>query len=168
MHVNVTDTAEMDLASSLTGGNLRSGHIVGVTSSGEALVDYPGNSGGPLQARSVVALDLAEVSDPEPLPVLLFFERPGFGSPIILGVIHSTIHAPRPREASDLRAPGPTREILVDGKTFQVDADQEIVLRCGASSLSLKRNGKIVLKGVEIISRASEANKIRGAIVRIN
>ena len=47
-------------------------------------------------------------------------------------------------------------------------ADEEIVLRCGLGSLTIRANGHIVVKGTKVVSRASEVNKIRGASVQIN
>jgi len=168
MNLSAVDTSEHDLASVLSGGGLRTGHVMGVTSAGEALVDCPGNLGDPYRARSIVALDLPEGLDGEPLPVLLFFDSPNSRTPIIVGVIRDTVSRPQVLQTSTPAVPRPDREITVDGRTVHVDAGQEIVLRCGASSLTLRRDGKIVLKGVEIVSRASQTNKIKGAVVKIN
>jgi hypothetical protein len=167
MDLCVVDSVEKDLPPGFTGGGLRCGHVVALTAAGEALVDFPGNPGGPYQARSIVALDLPELGS-APLPVLLFFEGPTAREPIILGVIRDTIRHRATPGTSTPTSSGLRREILAGGRTIQVEADQEIVLRCGASSVSLRRDGKIVLKGVEIVSRASEANKIKGAVVKIN
>jgi len=166
MNISVVDMAEKDLVAGLSAGSLCVGRVVGITKAGELLVDYPGNSGAPQRARSIVVLDIAEADDFEQLPVLLFLDSRNSDAPIILGPIRDTVHRTKPMEAASLSHPG--REVLVDGKAIQVDADREIVLRCGASSLTLRRDGKIILKGKEIISRASEANKIKGAVVKIN
>ncbi|MCC6418741.1 MAG: hypothetical protein IT429_10940, partial [Gemmataceae bacterium] len=48
------------------------------------------------------------------------------------------------------------------------DAKEEIVLRCGKSSITLRKDGKVVVLGAEVVSRASGTNKIKGAAVRIN
>jgi hypothetical protein len=165
MNVSVVDMAEKDLVAGLSASGLCVGRLVGITTCGELLVDYPGNSGAPQRARSIIVLDVAEAADFEQLPVLLFLDSRNSDAPIILGLIGDTVRT-KPLEAVSLSHPG--REVFVDGKAIQVDADREIVLRCGASSLTLRRDGKIILKGKEIISRASEANKIKGAVVKIN
>jgi hypothetical protein len=56
----------------------------------------------------------------------------------------------------------------MDGFRIVLRADREIVLECGESSLILQRDGRVVLRGVEVVSRASRTNKIRGACVKIN
>lgn len=47
-------------------------------------------------------------------------------------------------------------------------AEANIELSCGESLLSMTREGKIILRGKTITTRAAEQNKIRGASVRIN
>ena len=49
-----------------------------------------------------------------------------------------------------------------------ITAETKIELRCGRSSLSMSKDGKIVLKGEELVSRARRVNKIKGAAVKIN
>jgi hypothetical protein len=56
----------------------------------------------------------------------------------------------------------------VDGKRVMITADEEIVLTCGEGSIHIMKDGKITLRGTDLISRASRTNKIRGAAVRIN
>lgn len=60
------------------------------------------------------------------------------------------------------------REARLDGKTVSLEAQDEIVLKCGRSSLTLRRNGEVVLRGVRVLSRASQTQRIRGASVQIN
>ena len=55
-----------------------------------------------------------------------------------------------------------------DKERLVLEADREIELRCGKSSITLTREGKVILKGVNIVSRASGTNKIKGASVNIN
>jgi hypothetical protein len=59
-------------------------------------------------------------------------------------------------------------EAILDGQRIVFDAQNEIVLRCGKSSLTLRKDGKVVVRGTEIVSRASRTNKIKGAAVQIN
>ena len=49
-----------------------------------------------------------------------------------------------------------------------VDLHRLLWVRCGESSLTMKRDGKIVVKGRTIVSRASRVNKIKGGSVAIN
>ena len=49
-----------------------------------------------------------------------------------------------------------------------LSAARSIQLRCGLSTLTLRADGTVVLRGVHVTSRASGVNKVKGAAVRIN
>lgn len=57
---------------------------------------------------------------------------------------------------------------VVDGRELVLEAEREIILRCGAASLRLTRDGRIVLRGVHVFSRARETQRIKGGSVQIN
>jgi len=142
------------------------GKIVGVSEDGRILVDYPENPAGPLEARYVINEVFASESDFESdTPVLLAFENGDPELPIVVGRLRDT--APRAVKVS-LPVEGESKEVLLDGKRVVLEASEEIELRCGKSSLILTKEGKVVMKGVEVVSRALKANKIRGASVKIN
>ena len=63
---------------------------------------------------------------------------------------------------------GRPRDIHVDGKTITIEAFDEIILKCGPGAIYLTKEGKIILKGIEIISRAKNNNKIKGSEVEVN
>ncbi len=56
----------------------------------------------------------------------------------------------------------------VEKQFVTIDADKGLTLSCGNASITLKRDGKIIVRGTEIVSRASRKNRIRGATVSIN
>jgi hypothetical protein len=144
------------------------GWINHITAEGQALVDYPSNAGGPVRARSIVVGPLKNLDNsPAGIPVLLVFENGDPGLPIIVGIIRDTLSSPVSQEEVTSAVERP-RDIVLDGKKVVLEANAEIVLRCGKSSITLKKDGKIVVKGTQIISRASGAQKIRGASVNIN
>jgi hypothetical protein len=58
-------------------------------------------------------------------------------------------------------------EANVDGKRVVITADQEITLRCGDASLTLRRDGKILLRGAYVETYARGLNRIKGAQVMI-
>ena len=58
--------------------------------------------------------------------------------------------------------------VAVDGKAVEITGQQEIVLRCGKSSITLTRAGQIVLRGEFITSHADGPQVIRGGTVDIN
>jgi hypothetical protein len=113
------------------------------------LVDYHGNPReGLLPARSVVPFgDLRLGAE-----VLLWFEGGNPCRPIIVGMLQS------PPEDAPPGAPG----------ILRFEAEREISLACGKSSLTMDRDGRIVLRGVEVTSRASRTNKIKGGTVLLN
>ena len=49
-----------------------------------------------------------------------------------------------------------------DGKKFTFDAKEQIVLRCGKSSITLTRAGKVLIKGAYLLSRSSGVNRVSG------
>jgi hypothetical protein len=85
------------------------------------------------------------------------------------------------RQAADVRtARTPTRIDLapledglpevarVDGRRVCIEGADEIVLRCGKASITLRRNGKVVIEGTYVESRSSGIQRIKGAAVKIN
>jgi hypothetical protein len=142
---------ELDHLLHVAQGNSCVGRVVGITPDGEILVDYPGNQVGPIRARWAASgpLDAAEQS------VLLVFENGDKSLPIIAGIVRDRIDDPR------LTRVGTKDELALEAK-------KELILVCGKSSVTLRSDGRIILKGVEILSRASGSNKIRGASVKIN
>ncbi|NNE33825.1 MAG: hypothetical protein HKN13_01215 [Rhodothermales bacterium] len=56
----------------------------------------------------------------------------------------------------------------VTGKRIFIDAEEELQIRCGDATILINRNGKIVVKGESVTSRARGLNKIKGAAVSIN
>jgi hypothetical protein len=136
----------------------RAGAIVG-GSARSPLVDYPGNPHGPIAARTIAALPERAAGDP-PREALLVFEDERSDRPIVVGLL-----AP----AADGRStPGRAITALVDGKQVVIDAQDEIVLRCGEASITLRRNGRVVIRGAYVETRSRGVNRIKGGSVQIN
>jgi len=51
---------------------------------------------------------------------------------------------------------------------IEITSETEIVLRCGKSSIHLRSDGTVAIRGTNVASRASETNRIRGGNVQIN
>jgi len=113
-------------------------------------------------ARTLVTISENEARDVIGSAVLLAFEDSDPNRPIIIGLIRDRLISGAHHTNS------PSREVLVNGKRVVVHADQELLLRCGESSLSLDKSGRIVLRGVNVVSRAAQTNKVKGASVHIN
>ncbi len=139
------------------------GEIVGITKDGKVAVDYPGNKLGFLNARLIKgAID----SQAENTVVLLVFEGGNPAEPIIIGCLGDMVDLDSQEEpVVSLNRP---QEALLDGKKVTLNATEEIVLSCGKSSITLTKDGKVVVKGKRVISRASESNKIKGSSISLN
>ena len=139
------------------------GWIAEVDADGRVAVDFPGNSLGPIAARSIIDLTSREVEENGAWPpVLLSFNQGDTGQPIILGIVRDANVVPH------AEAGGRAFDGVLDGKRLLFSASQEIVLRCGQGSITLLADGRVVIKGTKLLSRASETNKIKGASVDIN
>jgi hypothetical protein len=142
------------------------GTLVGLSGLGEPLVEHAGNPAGePLAARSTIPLEASQIGR----EVVLTFERGDPSNPIILGILFppGDVHQSRAREPRPAPAQ-PIVEVQRDGQQLVLTAEREIVLRCGAASITLTRAGKILLHGTYLLSRSSGVNRIKGGSVQIN
>lgn len=55
-----------------------------------------------------------------------------------------------------------------DGKSVVIEGEEEVTLRCGKASISLRRDGRVVVKGAYVETHASGTNRIKGGSVQIN
>jgi hypothetical protein len=149
------------------------GSIVEITPEGQAMVDFPGNIYGLQQARSTLTFEDTNAIQSLPASVLLVFENDDPALPIISGVIKETIFQSHTEQEAQFQTNTTSvgkmpNHVLIDGKKLTFDAKEEIILQCGKSSINLKQNGKVIIKGANLISRSSGANKIKGGSVNIN
>jgi hypothetical protein len=110
-----------------------------------------------VRARTTIPLFQAQIGS----TVVMLFEHGDPNRPIILGVLQDK------RLDAERIAP-PSVAIRADHDRFVVTAEREIVLRCGESSITLTRAGKVIIIGKYVLSRSSGCNKIKGATVDIN
>jgi len=116
-----------------------------------------------------VAAELAVVVDPTTLrgaldsrqPTVLVFENGDRAKPIIVGFIAAPVPS---RESARLLA----IEANVDGRRIRVVAKDELVLECGKASITLRRNGRVVVRGTHVETDSQGTNRIKGGQVRIN
>lgn len=59
-------------------------------------------------------------------------------------------------------------EMDADGKRVRVTAKDEIVLACGKASITLRRNGRVVVRGTHVETNSEGTNRIKGGHVRVN
>lgn len=135
------------------------GTLLEVDPVGRPTIALPGHPARlPVRARSVVTL--ARVH--EGCQVAVLFEEGDASRPIVLGVIRGALDAVAGAVRSE-----PT-DVRVDGERLVLEAEHEIVLRCGKASITLTRDGKVKIRGADVVSRSSGGNRIKGASVRIN
>jgi len=159
-------------ASSVTVGRMLAG-----SSATAPLVDFPGNTKGPLRGRAAVALDAPAIHRAVATGqgVVLVFENGDRRLPIVMGLI-STGQAPTPfqellvsaRPTNDSRTDGARLEARLDGERVVLEGKREVVLKCGEASITLRSDGKMVLRGAYIETYAKGVNRIKGASVKIN
>jgi len=117
------------------------------------IVEVPGSR--PVVARLLVAVDEAALvrAAETHTPVALLFEGGDPALPLIVGFV---------------QAPRTGDEVRVDGKRVVLTGEEEIELRCGEASISLRKNGRLVIRGAYVETRAKGTNRIKGGSVQIN
>lgn len=170
----------------------RTGWIVGVDPEGRLLVDFQGNPSGPRAARRTLPLGpealqsavaqrqgvmlLFENGDPL-LPVIIGLYQAESATPLLDAVLEGASLAaasepegpPEPETPRELQVtPSGPMEVQVDGKQVIIEGEDEIVLKCGQASITLRRNGKLILKGTYVETHSTGVNRIKGGSVQIN
>ena len=125
------------------------GVLASIEPSGVARVTFAGCS-GPVRAQSAAPLHNRDLG----ARVALMFLDGSPDKPMIMGKLRDSLHE--------------DREAVVDGDRVLLEAEKEIVLRCGKASIILRRDGKVIIKGTHLVNRSSGSNKIKGASVQIN
>jgi hypothetical protein len=109
-------------------------------------------------ARATVALRRAQIGR----ELLVVFVDGDPHAPVVIGVLEA-----RPLRADD-EPPRLPAAVTVDGDRQLIEADREVVLRCGDASITLTRAGKVIIKGSYILSRSTGYNRIKGAAIDLN
>jgi len=87
--------------------------------------------------------------------VLVWFGAdPGGGRPVVLGRIGLPVAPPRAE-------PDAPDELVLEAK-------KNLTLRCGDGSITIREDGKILIKGKDLVSHARRVNRIKGGSVAIN
>ena len=146
---------------------VKSGKIVKIDSNGFVYIDFHGNRRGPIQARitKAAAENLSDQNESLNLSVLVAFEESDAELPVIIDIITDRIEMP---SSTMTLARNDVNNVQVDGESVVFDAKKEIVLRCGKSSITLTRAGKVLIRGAYLLNRSSGVNRIKGGSVQIN
>ena len=126
----------------LSFGNLVLGRLVDVTEEKGPLIVIPDLlKDEPVMARATVELGSGDVG----CTLAVMFESGNIENPIVIGRIS--------QPKSDVH---------------DLSAEREVTIRCGKASITLTREGKIILRGTYISSRSSGVNRIKGGSVHLN
>lgn len=160
----------------LAPGEIVLGTIASIDALGQPLVDFPQNlSSEAISAITTVPLEQVHVSR----QVALLFNQGDFSQPIVTGLIHSPLQAmldsyQHEQENSDsarkveLSGNLNGNNVCVDGKTITFEATDEMVFKCGQSSITLTKEGKVLIRGKYLLNRSSGVNRIMGGSVQVN
>jgi len=125
------------------------GRLVGIEAN-VALVET--GSGVPQRARTAVSL--RNLKD----PVVIVDAGPD--GPVIIGQVFADI--PGSFEV------GTGADLMLKGSRVTIEAEVELVLKAGSSTVRLESKGKASTTADQIVSTARVANKVRGGSVQLN
>ena len=139
----------------------RTGRITGMDEQGRPLVDFVGNPWGPQAARKAVPLDAATLraAIESGRFVELRFEEGDAQLPIIISLSPSR---------AETEPPASTVESMdVASASRIIEGQDELVLQCGKASITLRRNGKVIIKGTYVETHSEGVNRIKGGSVQL-
>jgi len=148
------------------------GTLVAINGDGQALVDFAQNpSDSAIQAIATTVVTQQQVNR----QVALLFNQGDLNKPVIMGFIHSPLqdmldnYEPQyETEKVELTADLNIDDVKIEGKKVTFEAQEEMVFKCGESSITLTKSGKIMLRGKYLLNRSSGVNRILGGSVQIN
>jgi hypothetical protein len=156
------------------GGTVRVGRLVSILGDDQVGVAVP-DTPGILPARLALALTherLRQAIDSHQGAVLVF-EAQDPARAIVIGLIEP-VPAQAPQQVPEPQVIDRAAEVPriveadVDGKRVRIVGGDEIVLECGHASITLRRNGRVIIKGTHVETDSAGTNRIKGAAVRIN
>ncbi|MBI5557771.1 MAG: hypothetical protein HY885_09045 [Deltaproteobacteria bacterium] len=147
----------------------RVGRLVVRDQAGEVWVEWQGAA--PRPARYLASVPRGDLvnRDNHGREVLLVFAEGDCQRPVIVGLLGSILDELVQLDCcpEDVQAAKPCR-VKIDEETVTLEAEREVVLKCGKGSITIRRDGKIIIKGTHILSRSSGPQRIKGGHVEIN
>lgn len=145
-------------------GGLELAWITAVGDDGVVHVSLGGQA--PRPARLAMAADQARLQRAmlEGELAVLAFQQGRAEPPLILGLV-------KPPPAQPAAVPHQRPDLIqadVDGRRLVVRAQDEIVFECGKASVTLRRNGKVIIRGTHVETSSEGTHRIKGGHVRIN
>ncbi len=118
--------------------------IIGIGPDGRAQVLIPSLGETPLFAQSLVPVTAASVGRVAAVTMM-------DDQPLILGLVQP-----------------PVPEVAADGEKLVIEARRELTLRCGKASIHLTADGRVTIRGTQVLSRSEGPNRVQGASVQLN
>ena len=138
------------------------GRVIDIPSAGYLLVQM--ESRQTLRARMAAAL---ATKRPEYLvgqDVVLLFENNDPDRPIAIARLQPAVDFATALQASE----DDEVEARVDGEKVLIQAKEKLELRVGKASIVIDANGKITIRGANLLSRSTGPIRIKGGHVEIN
>ncbi len=126
--------------------------------------------GAVVAARATVAVGRDDIG----AQVALMFEAGDPDRPIVMGlIVDPSAPDPAAAEIPVLTGTGAQRAtVTVDDGPPQdfrlIEGKEMIVLKCGRASITLTKEGKVLIRGAYVSSRSSGVNRIKGGSVQLN
>ncbi|WP_234413856.1 DUF6484 domain-containing protein [Ideonella sp. A 288] len=138
---------------------VRIGRLIGFSEHGSVpLVAFDGQPpSAPMEARATIELSGSHVGR----QLVLMFENGDPFRPIAVGCL---VDVNRTSLSIDSQA----IDADVDGERVVLTAKERLVLRCGKASITLTKEGKVVVKGEYVSSVSAGVLRIKGGSVQIN
>jgi hypothetical protein len=93
--------------------------------------------------------------------VLLLFENGDASLPIVTGLLQQPSAWPLAEKPTQV-------EVDADGERLLLSARNQLVLKCGKASITLTREGKVLIQGSYVSSRSTGVIRIKGGSVQLN
>ena len=162
----------LDNQYNIAAGEVIVGTLVGLDDNGCALVDFAQNPSH--SAVKAIATSLV-TNEQINRQVALLFNQGDLGQPIIMGLIHSPLqamlenveHHPK-TEKVELAGKLNIDDVYIEGNKVTFEAQEEMVFKCGESSITLTKSGKVLIRGKYLLNRSSGVNRIMGGSVQVN
>jgi hypothetical protein len=140
--------------------------VVSILGDGTPLVKIDDNTPVvPARLALRTTRERVETAIAERQEVVVVFENGDRSKPLILGFIETL---PPANDTSEASSNTPVVEADVDGRRVRVTAQDEIVLQCGSASVTLRRNGRVIIRGTYVETHSEGTNRIKGGQVQIN
>jgi len=157
MRQNTAGTIDRPLtAAKQAGTGLFIGKLLSLAEDGMAVIGLPAADGVMVvTARASASIRSEHVG----AQVVVLVEPGAADRSVVIGVVQNG--APRPSTTRPV-------EVSMDVASLEIAARDRIVLRCGKASITLTRDGKVLVRGTKVLNRASGVNRILGGSVQIN